>query len=377
MQKVMPHFMLKHLVIDGRKMIGLQFYPFRVVQAMVKTLPEVKWSAQFQMVYVPNTKAHVDQLFATFRGVAWVNGAHFFGKKQGAKSSEPLAIDALRKRKLPPGYRVCPEAFFRTLETKRYALNTAKTYVHLFEQFINHYGQRPLHDIDERDIQLYLQHLVHEGKSDAYLNQAVNAIKFYFEVVEGMPNRFYAIDRPRKADPLPEVLSREEVKRMIAQTKNLKHRCILSLLYASGLRRSELLSLKPGDIDSQRMVIRIRSAKGRKDRYTPLGQQVLRDLRAYYRAFRPKTFLFEAPDGRAYSGSSVAALVKQAAQKAGIQKKVSPHTLRHSFATHLLEQGVDLRYIQVMLGHNSSKTTERYTRVATQNITSITNLLDM
>ena len=123
--------------------------------------------------------------------MAWINGAHFFGKKQGARSNEPSTIDHLRQRKLPLSYCACPETILRTLETRRYAHNTARSYVHLFGRFINHYHQRSLREVDERDIQHYLQHLVHEGKSDAYLNQAVNAIKFYYEVVEGMPNRFY------------------------------------------------------------------------------------------------------------------------------------------------------------------------------------------
>jgi len=136
-------------------------------------------------------------------------------------------------------------------------LNTAKVYIPLFERFINYYHDKHLMGLNENDIRLYLQTLIQTGKSDSYINQSINAIKFYYEVVMGMPNRFYEIERPIKAKKLPEVLSKEEIKRMIRSTKNIKHRCIISLLYSAGLRRSELLNLRIKDIDSRRMIIRV------------------------------------------------------------------------------------------------------------------------
>ncbi len=167
-----------------------------------------------------------------------------------------------------------------------------------------------------------------------------------------MPNRFYSIERPRKEERLPEVLSKEEIKRMIKVTQNLKHRCTISLLYSAGLRRGELLNLKITDIDSQRMLIKIVQGKGNKDRFTLLGENVLHSLRAYYKEYRPKEYLFEGEQGGKYSPTSLLKIVKVAAQRAGIRKQVSPHMLRHSFATHLLEQGTDLRYIQSLMGHS-------------------------
>jgi site-specific recombinase XerD len=148
-----------------------------------------------------------------------------------------------------------------------------------------------------------------------------------------MPNHFYSIERPRKQEKLPEVLSKEEIKRMIQMTKNLKHRCMISLLYSAGLRRGELLNLKIADIDSQRMVIKVVMGKGNKDRFTLLGEKMLSALREYYRQYRPSTYLFEGPAGQQYSGSSVMKIVKRAAHWAGVQKRVTPHMLRHSFAT--------------------------------------------
>ena len=191
-----------------------------------------------------------------------------------------------------------------------------------------------------------------------------------------MPNRFYSVERPMKKERLPQVLAKEEVLDMINCTRNLKHRCIIKLLYSAGLRRSELLNLKLVDIESARMLIKIKDGKGKKDRYTLLSNGLLDELRTYYREYRPKKYLFEGNEGVRYSASSVAKIVARSAQWAKIKKPVTPHMLRHSFATHLLEQGVDLRYIQTLLGHNSSRTTEIYTHVAVNGLKSIKNLLD-
>jgi site-specific recombinase XerD len=190
-----------------------------------------------------------------------------------------------------------------------------------------------------------------------------------------MPNRFYSIERPRKEKPLPSVLSKEEALCIIDCTNNIKHKCIVGLLYSSGLRRSELLNLTLTDIDSKRMVITIRNAKGNKDRTTVLSPSLLKELQAYYKAYRPVKYLFESPKGSQYSASSVLNIIAAAAIKAGIPKKVTPHMLRHSFATHLLENGTDIRHIQLLLGHSSTKTTEIYTHVANRSFMNIKDLL--
>jgi integrase/recombinase XerD len=267
-------------------------------------------------------------------------------------------------------------AYVQKLETMFYTQNTATTYISCFQAFTKHFRQRDYMAITEQDITDYLQTLVRNGKSQAYVNQAINAIKFYYEVVLKMPNRFYNIDRPRPQQKLPDVISREEVIRLINQTNNLKHKCIAGLLYSAGLRRDELINLTLKDIDSKRMRVIVRNAKGNKDRLTLLSKNLLHDLRDYYRQWKPKHYLFESPSGEKYSASSVLSIVKNARKKAGITTKVTPHTLRHCFATHLLEDGVDIRYIQALLGHKSSKTTERYTHVATTSYNHITNPLD-
>ena len=367
---------LKHLLIDETKHIGIQFHPDKVIHALIKELPNIKWSNDFGMVYLPNNKTNLNLVFEKFRGVAWVNCNHFMSNRKSTLDNEEVNVDWFRKRQVKPGYRVCPEEYLLKLELKRYSNNTVKTYVNCFEKFLNAQKEEDLLRINENDIRSYLQQLIQANKSNSYVNQMINSIKFYYEVVKEMPNRFYSIERPRKEHTLPQVLSKEEVKTIIAATPYLKHKCILSLLYSSGLRISELLSLKVEDIDSKRMLVKVNKGKGRKDRVTLLSEKVLVDLRLYFKKHKPKNWLFEAPDGSKYSATSVQNVLKKSAFAAGIKKRVYPHMLRHSFATHLLENGTDLRYIQSLLGHQSSKTTEIYTHVATNSFILIKNPLD-
>lgn len=376
MKQKTKYVTLKHLLIGNQKQIGLQFYPNKLIQTVIKGLPNAKWSKEYNMAYIENKPNNLNLIFTDFKGVAWVNCSHFFPKHAQTKRNEAISVDQYRKRKLDNDYRPCPEEFLRKLELKRYALNTSKTYIGMFEKFINHFKTTELLDIDEETIRGYLQSLVTERKSNSYVNQMINSIKFYYEVTMGMPNRFYSVERPRKRDTLPKVISKEEVKMIIKNTNNIKHKCIVSLLYSAGLRRGELISLKLKDIDSKRMVINVNQGKGYKDRITLLSPSVLEDLRLYFKEWKPKVYLFEGPSAKKYSAESVLKIVKRAAKKAGIRKVIGVHTLRHSFATHLLEAGTSIRYIQILLGHSSSKTTEVYTHVATNNIRTIKSPLD-
>jgi site-specific recombinase XerD len=368
---------LKNLLINEEKQIGIQFQPDKVIHALLKELPNIKWIKEFGMAYVPNNKLNIKLIFSKFRGVAWVNGNAFFTKKRVYNDNKPVDVNWFRNRKVEVNYKVCPEEYLLKLELKRYANNTVKTYVKCFERFINTHEETDYMKIDEREIRTYLQKLIQKGYSDSYVNQMINSIKFYYEIVKGMPNRFYSIERPRKKESLPKVISLEEVRSIILNTNNIKHKCIVSLLYSAGLRRSELLNLTLQDIDSKRMTILVKNSKGGKDRVTMLSESVLDDLRIYYKKWKPKKYLFEGESGNKYSTTSVAKIIKKAAKKAGIQKSVSPHILRHSFATHLLENGTDLRYIQSLLGHSSSKTTEIYTQVATNHLKNIKSPIEL
>lgn len=223
-----------------------------------------------------------------------------------------------------------------------------------------------------------MRYLVMERNiTESYQNQAINAIKFYYERVLGGQRKIYLIERPRRDTKLPVVFSTDEVVAILKCTQNIKHRAILMVIYSGGLRISEAANLKISDIDSKRMQIRIVSAKGDKDRYTLLSEKALNTLREYYKVYRPAQWVFEGVTGeRPYSVRSIQQILKAAVKRAGINKKVTVHTLRHSFATHLLEQGTDIRYIQSLLGHASTRTTEIYTHITTSGFGKIKSPMD-
>jgi integrase/recombinase XerD len=269
------------------------------------------------------------------------------------------------------------EQYKNLLTQKRYSTNTIDIYCNYFKDFCKYFTNRTLEEITTAEINNYILNLItSKNISISQQNQRINAIKFYYEKVLGREKQYYELHRPKKEHKLPKVLSKQEVKRIFDVTKNLKHKCILMLIYSAGLRRNELLNLVPTDIDSERMIIHIKGAKGKKDRISLLSDNLLKLLRQYYKEYQPKKYLFEGQKGGMYSPTSVANILKKSAVKAGIKKSVTPHMLRHSFATHLLEQGTDLRYIQELLGHNSSKTTEIYTHVSKQAIDKIKNPMD-
>lgn len=294
---------------------------------------------------------------------------------------EEEAVQAGRAHRVTPHdiehYRKCPEEYRRKLLELRYSDNTIRTYCSLFEEFMNHFQGVDLLEIDEPMIIRFLQYLVMDRNvSLSYQNQSINAIKFYYERLLRQPRKVYLVERPRRERKLPVVLNEEEVSRVIRGIENIKHKAIIMMIYSSGLRLSELLNLRIKDIDSNRMQVFVRQSKGRKDRYTLLSKKALPVLREYIREYRPKEWLFEGMKGGAYSAGSVQAIARAAYRRAGIKKNVTVHTLRHCFGTHLLENGTDLRYIQALMGHESSKTTEVYTHITTKGFNQIINPLD-
>jgi site-specific recombinase XerD len=217
---------------------------------------------------------------------------------------------------------------------------------------------------------------VKKGYSKSSQNQYINSIKFYYEKFLEREKQYYFIDRPIKDKKLPIVLSKEEVQCLFNQLYNLKHKTILVLIYSCGLRISELINLKINDIDTQRMLIQIRNSKGNKDRQVQLAEQIHQLIKRYNNEYKPKQFLFNGLNSYQYSTASIQKIIKRAAIKAGIRKNVTPHTLRHSFATHLLEDGIDIRYIQTILGHSNIQTTQIYTHVSSRHLKNIKNPTD-
>ena len=279
--------------------------------------------------------------------------------------------------KAPKRNQLLPAGYLQLLQRKRHSQNTIKIYTNYFLDFQSAMEGRDLKSITKTDINRYVLKLVREKHiSASQQNQRINAIKFYYEKVLGRKRAYYYLTRPKKEKKLPSVLSPTEVQRILENVPNLKHRCILMTLYSGGLRRSELINLKVMDIDSERMLIHIRNSKGNKDRYTLLSNTLLTMLRHYYTSFKPVTWLFKGPKGKQYSATSIENIFKRALKKSGINKHATPHTLRHSFASHLLEQGVNLRYIQELLGHSKIGTTVRYTHVAKKEARKIASPID-
>ena len=271
-----------------------------------------------------------------------------------------------------------PKGYLELLEQKRYSPSTIKAYKIYFSDFMEYYKGRDLDLLTVEDINTYMLYMVKEKHISAtQQNMRINAIKFYYEKVRKGKRQYYGgIARVTEYKALPEVLSREEMKNIFTQITNRKHRCMISLIYSAGLRRSELLNLTPKDIISERMLIKI-AGKGKKCRYSLLSEKVLKELRSYYKEYRPQNWLFEGEQaGEQYSPSALMKILKEAARKAGIKRRVHLHMLRHTFATHLLEQGTDLRTIQELMGHNDIKTTSIYLHVSNAYKAKIPNPLD-
>jgi len=264
----------------------------------------------------------------------------------------------------------------KELSIRKYSRRTIRSYIRINRDFLLFAGKRP-EEITNEDVKEYLYYAVNQKKVAAStLNIIINALKFYYgEVLK--KDFIFEVKRPKKDRKLPVVLSKEEVKKILNATSNIKHKAILMLMYSGGLRVGEIIRLRSEDIDLNRKLIHIRASKGRKDRYTLLSDVALQTLREHWKKEKHRKWLFPSWNKeRHITARTVQKIFQNACKKAGIKKNVSVHSLRHSFATHLLESGIDLRYIQELLGHKSSKTTEIYTHVSTKNLSAIKNPLD-
>lgn len=331
---------------------------------LVRALPGRRYSATHRCWYIPLSETSLEQLTASLSAVDKVNVA--------PNVDQDLPVSLL----YPSPEVVLPSLYDETLRKLRYSEHSRKNYCVQFLKFLQFIQPKTADDFDSTDIHKYLLHLADRRFSISAQNVAINAIKFYIEQVKDGPRQSYYIDRPRKESKLPVVLSEEEVTGLLSATHNIKHRCIMFMLYASGLRMSELINLKITDVDFDRKLVNVRGGKGRKDRVTLLSVVASDYLVHYLELYAPKVWVFEGPGGKQYGASSVNKIIYANAARAGIQKKVSAHTLRHSFATHMLEHGTDLRYIQSLLGHESSRTTERYAHVTRKGFERLVSPLD-
>lgn len=360
----------------GKEVLLLKFPKSDELIATAKEMGAVYTNSQ-KGWWLPNRPENLRKIFKAYRGKAYVDASAVFNKeKQPNRTSKPPKPNAFDQ--LTETHKECIERYKQYLKSKRYAESTIKSYVHSIQLFLAYFKNRPMESLTNEDvIRFNNDYILTKRLSGSFQNQVVNAIKKFFLVVENRKMDIDSIHRPRREQKLPHVISKEEVKAILEAPRNLKHRAMLSLIYACGLRRSELLNLKPSHVDSKRKLLIISQSKGRKDRVAPISEKIIELLREYYKAYRPKEWLFEGQKvGNQYSAKSLENVLKQSLSKTKIKKSVTLHWLRHSFATHLLESGTDLRYIQEILGHKSSKTTEIYTHVSTRNLQNVKSPFD-
>lgn len=273
--------------------------------------------------------------------------------------------------------RLIIEEYADTLFRQYYSYNTIKTYVRYFRHYLQHIGASRIEQLEKGEMINYFDIWVEKGVADSSINQLINAIKYYYEKVLGRPRMKFDWARPRKRTRLPEVMSRGEVRQLLAQVKNHKHLCLLMTTYATGLRASEVTRLRLSDLSPERGTLRVVRGKGNRDRTVMLSPELWRILSTYIDTYQPQEWLFEGRNpGEPYAVRSLQSIVQQARKKAGLRKTISTHTLRHSFATHLLESGTDVRLIQELLGHANIETTLRYTHVSTRQLSQVVSPLD-
>lgn len=286
--------------------------------------------------------------------------------------STPVPTTALNEK--------AEEALFeleKALVLKQYSPSSIKTYKNMFIVFLSKFKSRNLKEINKEEIEGFIYELIKKNKiSESYQNQIINAIKAYYEHALKLPREYYDIQRPKRTLSIPNVLSTKEVLNIIQSPENIKHKAILMTIYSSGLRISELINLRIIDVHSDEGYLFIKDSKGKKDRKTILSEQVLLLLREYYKEFKPSYWLFEGQGGAQYSTSSIRAIFRKAVKKTNSNPWSTVHTLRHSFATHCIENNISMRHLQNMLGHTSPKTTEIYTKTIEINNKTIISPLD-
>ena len=339
--------LIKH---NGTFRIAIIFKKNAELIARIKTVEGSRWSQSLGVWHIPDTEEN---------RVRFKIPLHF----QTVPSEEGI---------------LQIEKFKQWMRSRRYSESTITTYTEALKSFLVFYREKPIVEITNEDVIVYNNdYILKNNLSASYQNQIVNAIKLFFQTIRETKMMVDKIHRPKRAKLLPNVLSKEEVKAILNAHSNIKHKMMLSLIYSCGLRCGELLALKPVHIDSKRNIVLLKNSKGQKDRIVPLSPFILEMLREYYKLFKPTTYLFEGQiAGIAYDSRSLQQVLKQALEKTSIKKPVTLHWLRHSYATHLLESGTDLRYIQELLGHSSSKTTEIYTHVSTKSIQQIKSPFD-
>lgn len=385
----LPTLSIKTALHNNLKIVQLHFEKNETLLQLLRDNKNLRWSQTMKCWYLPYDKNIKHEIFKLVKGLAYIDYSELKSDLNSEKTTAysyptELKTDSFESKPVKELHNLSEEGekkleeFKKWLRSKRYSDNTIGTYADALKTFLRYYGTKAIAEINNNDVIKFNNDYILANKlSASFQNQIVNAVKLFFKKIELKNLDPELLHRPKRAKTLPNVLSKEEVKLILNAHNNIKHKAMLSLIYSCGLRCGELLKLKQEHVDSKRGVLIIKQSKGRKDRIAPLSHKVIDLLRDYYKACKPQTFLFEGHNkGEPYDERSLQNVLKQSLEKANISKPVSLHWLRHSYATHLLENGTDLRYIQEILGHSSSKTTEIYTHVSTKNIQKIVSPFD-
>ena len=396
----MMRVILKPLFHRDQNCIGIYFEKNAVIQAAIQKQTSGKWSRTNSCWYVPCTGDNYIRLKTALENKAELEISELkkflLEKKKNSPSlpSKPGARTETTRKTITQSksdsqnciFRLSKEntdalhEFKRHLVLKAYSQSTIRTYTNEFMQFLNTIKGTAARDFSVSRLKDYFQYCYSNLKlSENTMHSRINAMKFYYEQVLEREKFFWEIPRPKKHLILPKVLGEEELRRLFAAANNLKHKAILFAAYSAGLRVSEVINLRLQDIDRERKQLFVYCSKGKKDRYVALSPLLLDILESYYRMWTPKptNYLFESNEqGEPYSIRSAQIIFHNAKQKAGINKTISFHGLRHSFATHMLEKGVDVKYIKEILGHFNIKTTERYLHVKRETLVNIVSPLD-
>lgn len=351
----------------GKRCVALKFSYDFALKEYVKAFLGVKWSQTHQCFYLPYTEGVLERFGEYLKegGYGFKNGLQVSSSTKGLPPLTHFQQELLQQ-------------YLDYLLGKRLSANTLKTYGHFVGEFLQFTRTKAPASLTEDDVRLYVEWAVkRKGYSISTHRQLIGALKHFAFFYPACAIDPAVLERPKKGRKLPVVLSMEEVMRLLQLTKNLKHRTLLAVIYSAGLRVGEALGLRAEDFDFERKLLRVVQAKGRKDRYVPLAAHLLPLLRTYHAAYRPQGYFFEGTHGQMYHTSSVRKILKKSCKLAGVTKRVTPHTLRHSYATHLLENGADIRYIQVLLGHAKPETTMVYTHVRSQELDAIGSPLDL
>lgn len=363
--KNLPTIVLEQKQHRKKPQILVRFHYDDLLIKTIKKVKTSKWSVSMRTWYVEDTPSSLELINKYFENIAIVDNSKMSKKK-------------LFKRNLTEDEKKLLNQFYSFLKGKRYSKSTIQTYTFFIADFINFHTKIPLKELTNRSVELFIEKVfIERNYSVSSQRQFISALKLFIVFCPQTQINDLILERPKKSRKLPNVLSQEEVLEIIRCTQNLKHRAILALIYSCGLRISELINLKLTDFHIDRKQLIIRDGKGRKDRYVSLAESFLPLLSNYYYSFKPKVYFTEGQNGGKYSAESVRQFLKKSCLKARISKPVTPHTLRHSYATHLLENGVDIRYIQSLLGHAKPETTMIYTHVKRKDLLEIQNPLDV